>query len=62
MTPEQAAVTVQEASDSDLDVAIGRALASAGISAEALKAEAAAGRFESDRARLAWFAISPFLD
>lgn len=62
MTPEQAAVTVEVASNSDVEIAIARAVKDAGVSVEALKAEAASGRFQSDDARLAWFAISPFFD
>jgi hypothetical protein len=62
MTPEQAAVTVEVASDKDVEIAISRALESAGLSIEILRKEAASGRFRSDRARLAWFAISPFFD
>lgn len=62
MTPEQAAVTVEVASDGDVEIAISRALERAGVSVEALKKEATSGRFRSDQARLAWFAISPFFD
>jgi len=62
MTPEQAAVSVEVADDRDVEIAIARAIESAGTTIDALRAEAACGRFESDQARLAWFAISPFFD
>ena len=61
MTPDQAAVVVEYATDEDIEVAVQSALESAGVSAEELKAQARSGRFSSENARLAWFAISPFI-
>jgi hypothetical protein len=62
ITPEEAAVTVEVASDKDVEMAVTCAAEDAGVSVETLRAEAASGRFQSDEARLAWFAISPFFD
>jgi len=62
MTPAQRAVEVYEVNDSEIRSAIALVLAEAGIEEDALLAQARAGRFESEAARLAWFAISPFLD
>ncbi|WP_298335817.1 hypothetical protein [Ferrimicrobium sp.] len=61
MTPVQAAVVVEYATDEDIEIAVQRALEIAGVSAEELKAQARSGRFSSENARLAWFAISPFI-
>ncbi|WP_298443042.1 hypothetical protein [Ferrimicrobium sp.] len=61
MTPDQAAVVVEYATDEDIEIAVRSALESAGVSAEELKGEARLGRFSSENARLAWFAISPFI-
>jgi hypothetical protein len=62
MTPDQAAVQVEFASDADINIAIERAVADSGVSIDELRESAANGRFESEQARLAWFAISPFFD
>ncbi|WP_298207571.1 hypothetical protein [Ferrimicrobium sp.] len=61
MTADQAAVVVEYATDEDIEIAVQSALKSAGVSAEELRAEARSGRFSSENARLAWFAISPFI-
>ncbi|WP_298343578.1 hypothetical protein [Ferrimicrobium sp.] len=61
MTPDQAAVVVEYATDEDIEIAVRSALEGAGVSAEELKGEARSGRFSSENARLAWFAISPFI-
>jgi hypothetical protein len=61
MTPSEAAVEVQIASDDDIDVAIGRALSSAGATLEQLRDQARRSRFASERARTAWFVISPLV-
>jgi hypothetical protein len=62
MTPEQAAISVEEASSEDVSMAVDRAIRDAGTDLTSLRSQAAAGRFQSERARLAWFAISPFFD
>jgi hypothetical protein len=54
-------VVVYVASDEDIKIAVARALDDAEITAEELKAEAIAGRFRSEKARLAWFSISPYI-
>jgi hypothetical protein len=52
---------VESATDEDVQAAVARALESAGVSLEELRAQAEASRFSSDAARLAWFVISPFV-
>jgi hypothetical protein len=61
MTPAEMAVRVEIADDADIDAAIASALADAGVSLEDLITQARAGRFDTEEARLAWFAISPFV-
>ena len=55
-------VTVEHATKEDIEIAVRRALESAGASAQELRAQARLGRFSSEDARLAWFVISPFID
>lgn len=55
---DRESVLVEEASDEDLRCARESALASAGTSMEELTRQAATGRFESIRARLAWIVLS----
>jgi RES domain-containing protein len=59
---KQPDLIVEVASDEDIEIAIARALKSAGVSAQELKAQARSGCFSSEQARHAWFAISHFLD
>jgi hypothetical protein len=59
---EQPDVTAKYATEEDIEIAIARALKSAGVSAQELKAQARLGLFSSEQARQAWFAISPFVD
>jgi hypothetical protein len=59
MTPAQAAVTVEIVGDAEVRAGVKRALKSAGVSLEELAEQARASRFSSERARLAWFMISP---
>jgi len=54
-------VDVEYASDEDIKIAVARALEDAEITADELKAEAKAGRFRSEKARAAWFSISPYI-
>lgn len=61
MTPAQMEVEVEVADDADVDAAVARAVATAGVSLDELAAEARVGRFHSEAARLAWFVISPFV-
>ncbi|MHB8289684.1 MAG: hypothetical protein ACYDEY_10685 [Acidimicrobiales bacterium] len=60
MTPAQA-VDVQIADESDIEAAVQRALAEADVTLDQLIDMARHSQFVSERARLAWFAISPFL-
>ncbi len=55
-------VTVEYATEEDIEIAIARVLKSAGVSAQELKIQARSGRFSSEQARHAWFAISHFLN
>jgi hypothetical protein len=59
MTPAELAVDVQVADDEDVRVAVQNALRGAGVTLEDLRQQAAASNFVSERARLAWFMISP---
>ena len=61
MTPAEASVNVEVATAEDVKAAIQKALKDAGVTLLALKEQAEAGRFSSENARLAWFAISPFV-
>lgn len=62
MTPAQASVDVQIATDDDLRAAIHDALDSAGVTLPELREQARAGRFSSEDARIAWFMISDLVD
>lgn len=53
---------VQIATDADLKRAVAKALKRAEVSLDELKDQARQGRFSSERARLAWFAISPIVN
>lgn len=61
MTPAEAAVRVEVADDEDVKLAIEGALTSAGVTFDELRRQAVCSRFQSERARTAWFVISPFL-
>lgn len=50
---------VEFASDDDVRAGVERALADLGLTYEQLEAQARAGEFSSERARLTWFMISP---
>lgn len=50
---------VEFASDDDVRAGVERALAELGLTFEQLEAQARAGKFASERARLTWFMISP---
>jgi hypothetical protein len=62
MTPAQAAVDVQVATDEDLRAAISDALAAANVDLEELREQAEASQFASEEARIAWFMISELVD
>lgn len=50
---------VEFASVDDVRAGVERALAELGLTYEELEAQAKAGQFSSERARLTWFMISP---
>lgn len=62
MTPSQLAVDVQDADAEDVQEAIRLALTEAGLTLEELQAQAHSGRFSSEDARMAWWAVSPFVN
>lgn len=53
---------VEVATDEDIQAAARRALRRAGVTVDELRQQAREGRFSSERARLAWFMISPVAD
>jgi len=55
-------VDVEYADDDDIEIAVARYLEYAEITADELKAEAKTGRFRSEKARAAWFSISPYIE
>lgn len=61
MTPAQMAVEVQVADEEDVRAAIELELTEADVSLEELLEQARTSRFQSERARLAWFVISSFV-
>lgn len=61
MTPAQLEIHVEVADDDDVRAAVENELQAAGVTLEALVEQAKASDFVSERARLAWFAISPFV-
>jgi hypothetical protein len=62
MTPAQASVDVQVATDEDLRAAITDVLEGANVTLDELREQARTGRFSSEDARIAWFVISDFVD
>jgi hypothetical protein len=60
MTPPQVA-EVEIAEDADVKAAVERALNEAGVTLSELREEAKLSRFRSERARQAWFVVSPFV-
>ena len=62
MTPAQMAVDVEIADDDDVTAAVANALEGAGVTLEELQEQARVSHFSSERARMAWFVISSFVD
>jgi hypothetical protein len=62
VTPAQASVEVQEATDDDLREAARNALDAADVTLEELRAQARAGQFSLEDARLAWVMISDIVN
>lgn len=57
----EAPLVIESVTDAEMQAAVAATLAAAGVSPEELRCQAAAGRFVSERARRAWFVVSPFL-
>jgi len=62
VTPAQMAVDVEIADDDDVAAAVADALDAAAVTLEELRNQARVSHFRSERARMAWFVISPFID
>lgn len=58
---EATSMVVESADDSEMQDAVAATLAAAGVTIEDLRQQAAESRFVSERARRAWFVVSPFL-
>jgi hypothetical protein len=60
VSPAEAAVLVEvhRATDADVAAAVAKVLESAGLTLDELSEQARTGRFESDRARRAWFLVT----
>lgn len=56
-----AEIHVEFATDNDVDAAVDSALADVGVTLDQLRKQAQISRFTSERARSAWFVISPFV-
>ncbi len=54
-------MVIESADDAEMQDAVAATLAAAGVSVEELRRQAAESRFVSERARRAWFVVSPFL-
>ncbi len=54
-------MVIESADDAEMQQAVAATLAAAGVSIEELRRQAAESRFVSERARRAWFVVSPFL-
>jgi hypothetical protein len=61
MTPAQRATQVEVANSEDVKVAVREALKDANITLRELRCEAQRSQFSSERARMAWFVVSPFV-
>ena len=58
---EATSMIVECADDSEMQDAVAATLAAAGVTVEELRQQAVESRFVSERARRAWFVVSPFL-
>ena len=58
---DETSVIIESADDADMQQAVAATLAAAGVGVEELRRQAAESRFVSERARRAWFVVSPFL-
>jgi hypothetical protein len=62
VTTDQSTTTVEVLDSEDLKIAIANTLEMAGVSLGELREQACTGKFSSERASWAWFAIEPFID
>jgi hypothetical protein len=62
MTPSEMAVDVQFADEQEIREAIEVLLGEIGLSLDALIEEGINGSFSSDASRMAWWAVSPFVE
>ncbi|MCL4414970.1 MAG: hypothetical protein M1522_09555 [Actinobacteria bacterium] len=58
---DKTSIVIESADDGEMQRAVTATLDAAGVSVEELRGQAAASRFVSERARRAWFVVSPFL-
>jgi hypothetical protein len=58
---DETSVIIEPADDADMQQAVAATLAAVGVGVDELRRQAAEGRFVSERARRAWFVVSPFL-
>lgn len=58
---DETAMIIDSVDDVDMQQAVAATLTAAGVSVDELRRQAAASRFDSERARRAWFVVSPFL-
>jgi hypothetical protein len=56
-----APAVVERANKADVKAAVQHALDDAGVTLEELRSQAKESRFTSERARMAWFAVSAFV-
>ena len=58
---DKTSMVIESVDGVEMQQAVAATLAAAGVSVEELRRQAAASRFVSERARRAWFVVSPFL-
>ncbi len=58
---EETSMVIESADDAEMHQAVAATLAAAGVSVEELRRQATESRFVSERARRAWFVVSPFI-
>ena len=58
---EETSMVIESADDAEMHQAVVATLAAAGVSVEELRRQAIESRFVSERARRAWFVVSPFI-
>jgi len=58
---DKTSMVIESVDGVEMQQAVAATLAAAGVSVEDLRRQAGASRFVSERARRAWFVVSPFL-